>query len=237
MSSILKKTRILVAEDDANIREGLVDTLTSEGYDVTAAQDGNAALAAFESDRFSLILLDVMMPGKSGYDLCRIIRSKDETLPVIMLTAKGEEIDKVVGLKLGADDYITKPFGIHELLARIEAVLRRSKRTLEKETIRTPESFTFGGRTVKTKSYKLIKNGDTLDLSEREMNLLLFFHNHPDEVLSRETLLNAIWGIDYFGNTRTLDQHVAQLRKKIEDDPANPSIITTVHGIGYRYNG
>lgn len=237
MSNILKKTRILVAEDDANIREGLVDTLTSEGYDVTAAHDGNAALAAFESDRFSLVLLDVMMPGKSGYDLCRIIRSKDETLPVIMLTAKGEEIDKVVGLKLGADDYITKPFGIHELLARIEAVLRRSKRTLEKETIRTPESFTFGGRTVKTKSYKLIKGGETLDLSEREMNLLLFFHDHPDEVLSRETLLNAIWGIDYFGNTRTLDQHVAQLRKKIEDDPANPTIITTVHGIGYRYNG
>lgn len=237
MSSILKKTRILVAEDDANIREGLVDTLTSEGYDVTAAHDGNAALAAFESDRFSLVLLDVMMPGKSGYDLCRIIRSKDETLPVIMLTAKGEEIDKVVGLKLGADDYITKPFGIHELLARIEAVLRRSKRALGKETIQAPESFVFGGRTVKTKSYKLIKEGETLDLSEREMNLLLFFHDHPDEVLNRETLLNAIWGIDYFGNTRTLDQHVAQLRKKIEDDPANPSIITTVHGIGYRYNG
>ncbi len=237
MNTLSKIIRILVAEDDEHIREGLVDTLASEGYDVTAASDGNAALAALNEGRFNLVLLDVMMPGKSGYDLCRIIRSKDETLPVIMLTAKGEEIDKVVGLKLGADDYITKPFGIHELLARIEAVLRRSGRAADKKDHEIPESFIFGGRTVKTRSYKLIKHGETLSLTDREMKLLLFFHAHPDEVLSRDTLLNAVWGVDYFGNTRTLDQHMAQLRKKIEDDPAHPVIITTVHGVGYRYGG
>ncbi len=233
----LKKAHVLVAEDDENIREGLEDTLISEGYAVTAAKDGNAALDAYENGRFDLVLLDVMMPGKSGYDLCRIIRARDEGLPVIMLTAKGEEIDKVVGLKLGADDYITKPFGIHELLARIEAVLRRSRRSVEKETPLIPDRFIFGGRTVRTRNYTIEKNGETLDLSEREMKLLLFFHAHPGEVLGRDALLNEVWGIDYYGNTRTLDQHVAQLRKKVEDDPSNPAIITTVHGIGYRYKG
>jgi DNA-binding response OmpR family regulator len=232
----MKKCRILVAEDDPNIREGLAVTVESEGYDVTVVPDGNAALKEYDSGHFGLVLLDVMMPGKSGYDLCRIIRAKDEFQPVIMLTAKGEEIDKVVGLKLGADDYITKPFGIHELLARIEAVLRRSGRPVPTNGKTPTETFQFGGRTVNTKSYKLIKNGVSIDLSEREVHLLVYFNGHPGEVLSRDTLLNAVWGIDYFGNTRTLDQHVAQLRKKIEDEPANPHIITTIHGVGYRYN-
>ncbi len=227
--------RILVAEDDEHIREGLEATLASEGYAVTAAKDGNEALAAFENGRFDLILLDVMMPGKSGYDVCRIIRSGNETIPVIMLTAKAEEIDKVVGLKLGADDYITKPFGIHELLARIEAVLRRSAMASSKQQAPVQDTFVFGGRTVDRKRYTLLKHGETFDLTDREMKLILFFHDHPGEVLSRDALLNAAWGIDYFGNTRTLDQHVAQLRKKVEDDPARPEIITTVHGIGYRY--
>jgi len=230
-----KYARILVAEDDEHIREGLEATLASEGYAVTAAKDGNEALAAFENGRFDLILLDVMMPGKSGYDVCRIIRSGNETIPVIMLTAKAEEIDKVVGLKLGADDYITKPFGIHELLARIEAVLRRSSMASSKQQAPVQDTFDFGGRTVDRKRYTLLKHGETFDLTDREMKLLLFFHDHPCEVLSRDALLNAAWGIDYFGNTRTLDQHVAQLRKKVEDDPARPEIITTVHGIGYRY--
>ena len=227
--------RVLVAEDDEHIREGIEATLESEGYEVTAARDGNEALMAFENSRFDLILLDVMMPGKSGYDLCRIIRAGNETVPVIMLTAKAEEIDKVVGLKLGADDYITKPFGIHELLARIEAVLRRSARADSKQQAPAQDTFVFGGRIVDRKRYTLQKNGKTFDLTDREMKLLLFFNDHPGEVLSRDALLNAAWGIDYFGNTRTLDQHVAQLRKKVEDDPACPEIITTVHGIGYRY--
>lgn len=227
---------ILVAEDDANIRTGLVDTLESEGYQVTAAQNGNEAWAVFEQTDVNLVILDVMMPGKSGFDLCRMMRDKDDSLPIIMLTAKGEEIDKVLGLRLGADDYITKPFGIHELLARIDAVLRRSRRNpvcTENEA----DCFSFGGRTVHGRTYSMEKNGELIDLSDRELKLLRLFHAHPGEVLSRDRLLNDIWGIDYYGTTRTLDQHVAQLRKKIEDDPANPQIITTVHGVGYRYRG
>lgn len=225
---------ILVAEDDAHIRTGLVDTLESEGYRVTAAADGNEALALFEAQAVDLVILDVMMPGKSGFDLCRLMRDHHPDLPILMLTAKGEEIDKVLGLKLGADDYITKPFGIHELLARIEAVLRRCRRNGEPPG-NTDAVFPFGGRVVDPRSYTVEKNGERIDLTDRELKLLRLFYAHPGEVLSRETLLNAVWGIDYFGTTRTLDQHVAQLRKKIEDDPAAPVLITTVHGVGYRY--
>lgn len=227
---------ILVAEDDANIRVGLVDTLESEGYRVTAARDGDEALRLFNRETVDLVLLDVMMPGKSGFDLCRFLRDQAEGLPIIMLTAKGEEIDKVLGLRLGADDYITKPFGIHELLARIEAVLRRCRRAGEPDA-RFAESFLFGGRRIDEKAYTLEKDGKTIDLSERELKLLRLFHAHPGEVLSRDRLLNEIWGIEYYGTTRTLDQHVAQLRKKIEEDPATPHIITTVHKVGYRYRG
>ncbi|MBU1168400.1 MAG: response regulator transcription factor [Proteobacteria bacterium] len=226
---------ILVAEDDVNIRTGLIDTLESEGYQVTAARDGNEALSMFETHDFQLVILDVMMPGKSGFDLCRIIRARTEDMPIIMLTAKGEEIDKVLGLRLGADDYITKPFGVHELLARIAAVLRRCRPAPADKVQNQSDSFCIGGRTIHARNYTLEKNGETLPLSDREVKLLRLFYDHPDEVLSRDRLLNDIWGIDYYGTTRTLDQHVAQLRKKIEDDPANPKIITTVHGVGYRY--
>ncbi len=231
----MNSIHILVAEDDTNIRIGLVDTLESEGYRVTAVEDGQKATTLFEQDKFDLVLLDVMMPEKSGYDVCREIRTKDENIPVIMLTAKGEEIDKVVGLQLGADDYITKPFGVHELLARISAILRRSNRNNSKNDIREIESFTIGRWSVNSKSYKMSKESTSVDITDRELKILRLFHAHPDEVLSRDTMLNEIWGIDYFGTTRTLDQHIAQLRKKIETDPANPGIITTVHGIGYRY--
>jgi DNA-binding response OmpR family regulator len=225
---------ILVAEDDAHIRTGLIDTLESEGYRVTAAADGNEALVLFECEAVDLVILDVMMPGKSGFDLCRLMRDRNLDLPILMLTAKGEEIDKVLGLKLGADDYITKPFGIHELLARIEAVLRRCRKNGD-QTDSRDAAFFFGGRRVDPRRYTVEKNGQMIDLTDRELKLLRLFHAHPGEVLSRETLLNAVWGIDYFGTTRTLDQHVAQLRKKIEDDPATPTLITTVHGVGYRY--
>jgi DNA-binding response OmpR family regulator len=227
---------ILVAEDDNHIRQGLVDTLESEGYRVTAAADGRMAADLLQKTRFALVLLDIMMPEKSGYDLCRDIRSKDMETPIIMLTAKGEEIDKVLGLELGADDYITKPFGVHELLARISAVLRRSKRTAAPETGQAmPPEFPFGNAIVNTRQFRLIKGEQGLDLSEREVKLLYAFFSRPDEVLSRDSLLNEVWGIDYYGTTRTLDQHIAQLRKKIETDPANPVFIHTVHGVGYRY--
>jgi len=229
----MAQIKILVAEDDANIRMGLVDTLESENYQVIEARDGKEALQAFKKDSFNLILLDVMMPGKSGFDVCSEIRVSDPDIPIIMLTAKGEEIDKVVGLKLGADDYVTKPFSVHELLARIAAVLRRSNRTGIKEPVL--ENFSFAGFDVNPKTFKIIRDDQSINLSERELKLIQHFHASPGEVLSRDNILNAIWGINYLGTTRTLDQHIAQLRKKIEKDTANPCYIKTVHGIGYRY--
>ena len=225
-----------MAEDDIHIRLGLTDTLESEGYEVIEAGDGNEALDAFEQHTPDLVLLDVMMPGKSGYDVCRAIRTKDTLVPVIMLTAKGEEIDKVVGLKLGADDYITKPFGIHELLARIDAVLRRAKRfkaPAHENDSKAP--FAFAGFTVDPKRFKAESDNKSFDLSKREIELLRLFAAHPGQVLDRETILTHIWGVDYGGTTRTLDQHIAMLRKKIEKYPASPTIITTVHGVGYRF--
>jgi DNA-binding response OmpR family regulator len=227
--------KILVAEDDINIRTGLVDTLESEGYQVIEAKDGQQALAVFKTGGFDLVLLDVMMPEKSGYDVCRDIRASNKDVPIIMLTAKGEEIDKVVGLQLGADDYITKPFGVHELLARIAAVLRRSKRQKSDDTDRPQGNFMFGEFEVNPKTFKLAIAGRTTDLSERELKLIQYFYAHKGEVLSRDNMLNAVWGIDYLGTTRTLDQHIAQLRKKLESDPATPVLIKTVHGVGYRY--
>ena len=227
--------KILVAEDDLNIRTGLTDTLESEGYEVIAAENGQVASDYFNKEKFDLVILDIMMPEKSGYDVCREIRSKNEQIPVIMLTAKGEEIDKVVGLQLGADDYITKPFGVHELLARISAVLRRSKRSQKTEVETELDIFDFGGWVVNSKTYSISKENERFDISERELNILRLFYNHPGEVINRDTMLNKIWGIDYFGTTRTLDQHISQLRKKIEGNPAEPGVILTVHGIGYKY--
>ncbi len=233
----MKSIHILVAEDDDNIRTGLVDTLESEGYTATPATDGNQAMQLFESEEFDLVLLDIMMPEKSGYDVCREIRSQNEDIPVIMLTAKGEEIDKVIGLQLGADDYITKPFGVHELLARISAILRRSQRKDESSLPRAsvPDNFNFGVAEIDALQYRGRIEDTAFDLSARELELLRFFHAHPNEVLSRDQILNAVWGIEYGGTTRTLDQHVAQLRKKIEPSPGHPRFLTTVHGVGYRY--
>jgi DNA-binding response OmpR family regulator len=233
----MKLVHILVAEDDANIRNGLIDTLESEGYQATPAADGEQALHLFQSGTFDLVLLDIMMPGKSGYDVCRAIRSRNEEIPIIMLTAKGAEIDKVVGLKLGADDYITKPFGLHELLARIAAVLRRAQRkpNRPKTEVALPDSFVFGAAQIDSRQFRAQTGKKIHSLSGRELRLLELFYTHPNEVLSRDQLLNQAWGVEYYGTTRTLDQHIAQLRKKIEPNPARPTVIVTVHGIGYRY--
>jgi len=233
----VKNARILVAEDDGHIRQGLVDSLESEGYAVVAATDGAAALAAFRAEAPDLVLLDIMMPEKSGYDVCREIRRADTRTPILMLTAKGEEIDKVVGLELGADDYITKPFGVRELLARVAAALRRARQAAAPGAAmeQPPESFELGGAQVDRRRYE-VRLGDRVSrVTPREMQLLELFFQHPGAVLSRDRLLNAIWGVDYEGTTRTLDQHVAQLRKKVELEPATPRVIVTVHGVGYRY--
>lgn len=232
------KARILVAEDDANIRLGLVATLESEGYDVVAASDGVQALRFAAQTPFSLAILDVMMPKTSGYDVCRELRARGDRLPVMMLTAKGEEIDKVVGLKLGADDYVTKPFGVRELLARVEALLRRSRAAgdgVKTAIDALPSVFRLGAAEVDRRAFTArIEGRESVTLTAREMKLAEIFAAHPGEVLTRDALLNAVWGVDYFGTTRTLDQHVAQLRKKVERNPEHPASIVTVHGVGYR---
>ena len=226
--------RILVAEDDSNIREGLQVTLESEGYSVVLAADGDAAEAAYAAGDFDLVMLDIMMPGRSGYDVCRTVREQDKAMPIIMLTAKAEEIDKVLGLQLGADDYVTKPFGVRELLARIDAVLRRSRVQPEAAPTATAP-FVFGPAQIDPREYRCTIGDATHDLSARELKLIETFLAHPDEVMSRDVLLNSVWGIEYLGTTRTLDQHIAQLRKKVEVEPHAPKTIVTVHGVGYRY--
>ncbi|RTZ98287.1 MAG: DNA-binding response regulator [Deltaproteobacteria bacterium] len=231
----MEKINILVAEDDTHIRNGLIDTLESEGYRAVPAKNGQEALEIFRSGAFGLVLLDIMMPAMSGYDVCRAIRKTDAQVPVIMLTAKSEEIDKVLGLELGADDYITKPFGVRELLARIGAVLRRSRRG-PSHAGEGKDRFQFGPAEIDRRQYRARIKGQSFDLSERELKLIDYFRKNPDAVLSRDELLNAVWGIEYYGTTRTLDQHIAMLRKKVEPDPARPRVITTAHGIGYRFN-
>lgn len=226
---------ILVAEDDASIRMGLVDTLESEGYDVLEAVNGEEAVALFHEQSPHLVLLDIMMPRLSGYDVCREIRKHDAALPVLMISAKSEEIDKVLGLELGADDYITKPFGVRELLARVSAALRRSQVAPRGSKSPIPERIAFGVAEIDTARRQLWRDGDEVTLTQLEYKLMIAFHENPDRALSRDFLLNAAWGIDYLGTTRTLDQHVSQLRRKIERDSAKPEFLLTVHGYGYRY--
>ncbi len=227
--------RILIAEDDLNIRRGLIDTLESEGYEAVAARDGKEAMRLFEAGGIDLILLDIMMPEKSGYDVCREIRRKDRSVPIVMLTAKGEEIDKVLGLELGADDYVCKPFGVRELLARVAAVLRRAQPVSQPDPEGCPDRFPFGPCEVDRRRLHIERNGKRMPITPRELRLLETFHRRPGEALGRDFLLNEVWGIDYLGTTRTLDQHIAQLRKKVEPEPGSPTVITTVHGVGYRF--
>jgi DNA-binding response OmpR family regulator len=230
------KKKILVVEDDENIRTGLIDVLESEGFEAESAADGIIALKVFERDQFDMVLLDLMMPGKSGYDVAREIRAGGSAVPIIMLTAKSEEIDKVLGLELGADDYVTKPFGVRELLARVSALFRRSQAAEAADSEDDePANFHLGPVEVDALRYEARAHGETHSLTPRELKLLRLFHARPDEALSRDFLLNEAWGVDYYGTTRTLDQHVAQLRKKVERDSTQPSLIVTVHGVGYRW--
>jgi DNA-binding response OmpR family regulator len=228
----MKKEMILVVEDDQSILTGLKDLLEAEGYAVATAEDGEEALRAYEREKPTLILLDIMIPEKSGYDVCREIRKRDDITPILMLTAKGQEVDKVVGLEMGADDYIVKPFGVSELLARVRARLRRSR---IKPAVRDAGPIAFADIVIEPKTYTGKKGKKTFTVSARELALLRFFFDHDGEVIERFTLLDEIWGIRYEGTTRTLDQHIAKLRQKIEDDPADPRFIRTVHGVGYRF--
>lgn len=227
------KKKILIVEDDVSILTGLVDLLSGEGFTVLSATNGEKALSLYKQNHPDLILLDVMVPEIHGYDLCKEIRKKDPAVSIIMLTAKGKEVDKVVGLQLGADDYITKPFGIHELLARIHAVLRRRQSPAVEKKNKDP--FSFGDVHINVKEMTGKKGRASFDLTEREIHLLQLFVEHPDEVLERDKILEEVWGISYGGTTRTLDQHIVKLRQKIESNPAEPKHILTVHGVGYRF--
>ena len=232
------KARILVAEDDANIRLGLIATLESEGYAVTAASDGAQALRLFPQEKFDCVILDIMMPKLSGFDVCRELRGHASRIPILFLTAKGEVGDKVLGLKLGVDDYVTKPFGVQELLARVEALMRRARTSALPADggPGLPPVFALGPAQVDRRKFVATVGGRCERLTARELKLAEVFAAHPGELLTRDALLNAVWGVGYFGTTRTLDQHVAQLRKKIEADPASPRAIATVHGVGYRFD-
>ena len=223
-------SQILIAEDDPAIREGLEAALQSDGHETRTAANGVEALARIAERRPDLLLLDVMMPKKSGWDVCAEARRADPSLPIVFLTAKTEEGDKVMGLGLGADDYIVKPFGVRELLARVRAVLRRAAAGSAEAG---GDGFAFaGGRVLAEDTAFRTADGATEPLTPRELALLRFFASHPGQALSRERLLAAGWGVAYYGTTRTLDQHVANLRRKLG---AAGSAIETVHGIGYRY--
>jgi DNA-binding response OmpR family regulator len=228
------KDKILIVEDDAAILAGLVDLLAGEGFEVCSATDGNEALRVYEAEKPDLMLLDIMIPEKSGYDVCKQIRRQDLLTPIVMLTAKGQEVDKVVGLEIGADDYIVKPFGVNELLARVRAALRRSRARATTRK-RDDSPIAFGDVRIEPKTLKGTKGKKEFHVTLREVRLMQFFSDHDGEVVDRSLILDEVWGIKYGGTTRTLDQHVAKLRQKIEADASRPKHIITVHGVGYRF--
>jgi len=225
--------KVLLAEDDTNIRKGLADILRNEGYTPLEATDGEQALRLFESEAPDFLCLDIMMPGQSGYEVCRQIRARNARVPIIFISAKSEEVDKVVGLELGADDFIVKPFGVKEVVARIRAVTRRYLADREPDT--RANHFTIADLTVYPAQLRARRGQEEIELSLREVRMLELFSRNRGVVLDRSTIFDACWGDRFFPSSRTLDQHIAKLRKRIESDPKNPAIIRTVHGVGYRY--
>jgi len=223
--------KILVVEDDAHIRLGLCDALGAEGYEVRECPDGGQAVPLVRQWAPDLVILDVMLPRRSGFDICRDLRSAKNPVPILMLTAKGQEVDKVVGLELGADDYVTKPFGLRELLARVHALLRRSQQTGDAAV---PERIVFGDVEIRTAALRGSRNGEPFELSPRELAVLVVLERERGNAVSRDRILNEVWGIEYYGTTRTLDQLIVKLRQKVEAEPSAPRHILTVHGMGYR---
>jgi DNA-binding response OmpR family regulator len=228
-------TRVLIVEDDEAMSVALRDGFQYEGYSVTVAKDGEAGLQLATNDTPDLILLDVMLPKLTGLDICKRLRGDGNAVPIIMLTARGQEIDKVLGLKLGADDYITKPFGFMELLARAEAVLRRARGT--PTAAAPPDTYRFGDVCIDFKRHEARKGNELVDLSPREFQLLAYFIQHRGEIVTREKLLDSVWDYNAIPFTRTVDMHIAKLRKKVEDNPSDPKHIVTVHRLGYKFTG
>lgn len=223
--------KILVVDDEKPIAEILKFNLEKEGYEVICAHDGNDAIELAEKENPDLILLDIMLPGKDGNEVCREIR-KTQNMPIIMLTAKDQEIDKVLGLELGADDYVTKPFSNRELIARVKANLRRQQQVKEETTVPKKE-IRIGNLTIHPDAYSVTRDGEHIDLTHREFELFYYLARHIGQVMTREHLLETVWGYDYFGDVRTVDVTVRRLREKIEEDPSNPTWIVTRRGVGY----
>jgi len=221
---------LLIVEDEDSILMALEDDLSLEGYEVTGERNGARALEKARGGEFDLIILDLMLPGMDGLEVCKALRAEGNSTPILMLTAKSQEIDKVLGLELGADDYVTKPFSPRELLARVKALLRRGR---SDQTL--PRSLSFGGVDVDFKAYSISKNGVPVDLTVKEFELLRVLVTHPNEVLDRARILKGVWGDEWDVFPRTIDTHVARLRKKLEDDPADPRYIVNVWGIGYKF--
>jgi two-component system alkaline phosphatase synthesis response regulator PhoP len=226
-------SRILLVEDEPGLRLTLTDRLDSEGYEVETASDGEEGLTRATSEPFDLVILDVMLPRRSGFDVCRDMRQKGVNTPVLMLSARGQVVDRVVGLKLGADDYVTKPFEMPELLARIEARLRNHGPAGPAH----PDRYQFGDVKVDFRRAEVERGGAPLELSAKEFQLLRYFVEHRGEILSRDELLNGVWGYDAMPFTRTVDVHVAWLRRKLEPNPRHPQYIVTLHGLGYKFIG
>ncbi len=224
--------KILLVEDESGLILTLTDRLVSEGFEVESATDGMSGYEAALGGSFDLMILDVMLPKKNGYDVARDLRQKGIDTPILMLTAKGETIDKVLGLKLGADDYLTKPFEVLELLARIEALLRRSSNPTNGSTA---DIFRFGAISIDFRRAEVLKAGDRIDLSAMEFKLLHYLIENQGNVHSRDQLLDAVWGYDAMPTTRTVDVHIAWLRQKLEENPRHPQFIQTVHGLGYKF--
>lgn len=225
-------SKILIVEDEPNMRMGLKDNLEFEGYDVDFAEDGETGFNKIIDNEYNLVLLDVMLPKMSGFDVCKKIRQKGLKTPIILLTAKGEEIDKVLGLELGADDYVTKPFSLRELLARIKAVLRRQENFVKDDT--QSKVLKIGNLEINFGNYSAFENGNPVQLSHKEFEILNYLWKHRNNSVSRDNLLSEIWGYDENPTTRTVDNFILKLRQKIEKDPNHPRIIITVHGIGYK---
>jgi len=221
--------RILIIEDEQDMVLGLRKNLEWEGFEVVAAGDGEAGLTCALNNSHDLILLDIMLPKLSGLDVCRRLRSRGVNTPVIMLTARGQEIDKVLGLEIGADDYVTKPFSPRELLARVRAALRRTARTGSSDVI------AFGGISADFSKMEVIRNGEPVQLTAQEFKTLKFMAQNAERVISREELLNEVWGYQNYPSTRTVDNHILKLRQKLEQDPGNPVHFRTVHGMGYKF--
>ena len=221
---------ILVVEDDPAILRGLADNLRFESYEVRTAEDGESGYKLLAEKKPDLLILDLMLPRMSGYEVCRKARAAGITTPIMMLTARGEEADRVLGLDLGADDYVSKPFSIRELLARVRAILRRAQ-----PAAALPDELRFGDVEVDFRSYEARKGGSPLEMTPKEFQVLRLLAARSGEVMTRDELLNEVWGYENYPTTRTVDNHVATLRAKIELDPANPKHLRTVHGVGYKF--